>query len=190
MFTINRSCVVAIPSELHAYQKRSTCCEHSLSPKCHSPTPFTFACTSISFRFVHFPDAGCVHCIYSSFSLHTEHPGGNLVLEEQAGGYATEPFEDVGHSEDAREMMATYYIGDISPSDKENPLKFTSPFTSKNPKGANSIYQQCPTLRIGHNITTTINTSIPFSFDFVDFYRDLLSICLVGYLWCSPFLVP
>ncbi|TGZ66207.1 hypothetical protein CRM22_005437 [Opisthorchis felineus] len=60
-----------------------------------------------------------------------DHPGGSTVLEEQSGGYATEPFEDVGHSEDAREMMQQYYIGDIAVKDKENRLKFTSPFTMK-----------------------------------------------------------
>ena len=34
---------------------------------------------------------------------------------EQAGGDATESFEDVGHSSDAREMLKQYYIGDVHP---------------------------------------------------------------------------
>ncbi|KAF7231823.1 hypothetical protein EG68_08569 [Paragonimus skrjabini miyazakii] len=63
-----------------------------------------------------------------------QHPGGNIVLEEQAGGYATEPFEDVGHSEDAREMMKQYLIGELIPKDRENSFKFTSPFTMKSSK--------------------------------------------------------
>ncbi|KAA3672407.1 uncharacterized protein DEA37_0008440 [Paragonimus westermani] len=67
----------------------------------------------------------------------TQHPGGNTVLEEQAGGYATEPFEDVGHSEDAREMMEQYLIGELIPKDKENSFKFTSPFTMKSSKSVN-----------------------------------------------------
>ena len=31
-----------------------------------------------------------------------------------AGGFATEAFEDVGHSTDARELMKDYYKGDIA----------------------------------------------------------------------------
>ncbi|XP_040109163.1 cytochrome b5 type B isoform X2 [Oryx dammah] len=45
------------------------------------------------------------------------HPGGEEVLMEQAGGDATESFEDVGHSSDAREMLKQYYIGDVHPND-------------------------------------------------------------------------
>lgn len=32
---------------------------------------------------------------------------------EQAGGDATESFEDVGHSTDAREMLQQYQIGEV-----------------------------------------------------------------------------
>lgn len=34
---------------------------------------------------------------------------------EQAGADASESFEDVGHSSDAREMLKQYYIGDVHP---------------------------------------------------------------------------
>lgn len=34
---------------------------------------------------------------------------------EQAGRDATESFEDVGHSMDAREMLKQYYIGEVHP---------------------------------------------------------------------------
>uniref|UniRef100_A0A8C8AEQ2 Cytochrome b5 type B n=1 Tax=Otus sunia TaxID=257818 RepID=A0A8C8AEQ2_9STRI len=44
-----------------------------------------------------------------------QHPGGEEVLLEQAGRDATESFEDVGHSVDAREMLKQYYIGEIHP---------------------------------------------------------------------------
>lgn len=43
-----------------------------------------------------------------------QHPGGEEVLLEQAGMDTTESFEDVGHSTDAREMMADYYLGELS----------------------------------------------------------------------------
>eukprot|EP00069_Balaena_mysticetus_P006746 bmy_05315T0 len=54
---------------------------------------------------------------FVTFSFITSHPGGEEVLLEQAGGDATESFEDVGHSSDAREMLKQYYIGDVHPND-------------------------------------------------------------------------
>ncbi|XP_023368126.1 cytochrome b5 isoform X2 [Otolemur garnettii] len=53
-----------------------------------------------------------------------EHPGGEEVLREQAGGDATENFEDVGHSTDARELSKTYIIGELHPDDRS---KITKP---------------------------------------------------------------
>ncbi|KAF3829740.1 hypothetical protein GH733_001691 [Mirounga leonina] len=52
------------------------------------------------------------------------HPGGEEVLREQAGGDATESFEDVGHSTDARELSKTYIIGELHPDDR---AKLTKP---------------------------------------------------------------
>ncbi|XP_053555456.1 cytochrome b5 isoform X2 [Bombina bombina] len=53
--------------------------------------------------------------VYDITSFVEEHPGGEEVLFEQAGYDATESFEDVGHSIDAREMLKQYYIGDLHP---------------------------------------------------------------------------
>lgn len=44
-----------------------------------------------------------------------QHPGGEEVLREQAGGDATENFEDVGHSTDARALSETFIIGELHP---------------------------------------------------------------------------
>lgn len=52
-------------------------------------------------------------CSVNHLSL--QHPGGEEVLLEQAGADASESFEDVGHSSDAREMLKQYYIGDVHP---------------------------------------------------------------------------
>uniref|UniRef100_A0A671MCL7 Cytochrome b5 heme-binding domain-containing protein n=1 Tax=Sinocyclocheilus anshuiensis TaxID=1608454 RepID=A0A671MCL7_9TELE len=51
--------------------------------------------------------------VYDITSFMEEHPGGEEVLLEQAGADATESFEDVGHSTDAREMLQQYYIGEL-----------------------------------------------------------------------------
>lgn len=46
--------------------------------------------------------------------LTQQHPGGEEVLITEAGKDATEPFEDVGHSEDAREDLKKMLIGVIA----------------------------------------------------------------------------
>lgn len=55
--------------------------------------------------------------VYDVSRFLNEHPGGEEVLLEQAGTDASESFEDVGHSSDAREMLKQYYIGDVHPND-------------------------------------------------------------------------
>ncbi|XP_030342615.1 cytochrome b5 isoform X2 [Strigops habroptila] len=55
------------------------------------------------------------HRIYDVTKFLDEHPGGEEVLREQAGGDATENFEDVGHSTDARALSETFIIGELHP---------------------------------------------------------------------------
>lgn len=56
--------------------------------------------------------------VYDLTTFLEEHPGGEEVLREQAGGNATENFEDSGHSTDARELSKTYIIGEAHPDDR------------------------------------------------------------------------
>merc|ERR1712179_722896 len=56
--------------------------------------------------------------VYEITKFLDEHPGGEEILFENAGGDATENFEDVGHSSDAREMLEEYYIGEGKGGDK------------------------------------------------------------------------
>ncbi|KAM6223786.1 cytochrome b5 type B [Rhynchocyon petersi] len=58
--------------------------------------------------------------VYDVTRFLDEHPGGEEVLLEQAGTDASESFEDVGHSSDAREMLKQYYIGDVHPDTPKN----------------------------------------------------------------------
>ncbi|RCN26486.1 putative cytochrome b5 [Ancylostoma caninum] len=57
--------------------------------------------------------------VYDVTKFLDEHPGGCEVLLEQAGRDATEAFEDVGHSTDARQMREQYYVGDIVEEEKQ-----------------------------------------------------------------------
>ena len=51
--------------------------------------------------------------VYNVSAFLNEHPGGEEALMEQAGQDGTEPFEDIGHSSDARQIMETYKIGEL-----------------------------------------------------------------------------
>ncbi|KDP22680.1 hypothetical protein JCGZ_02465 [Jatropha curcas] len=54
--------------------------------------------------------------VYDVTSFMDDHPGGDEVLLSSTGKDATNDFEDVGHSDSARDMMEKYYIGEIDTS--------------------------------------------------------------------------
>ncbi|XP_057291802.1 cytochrome b5-like [Hydractinia symbiolongicarpus] len=56
--------------------------------------------------------------IYDVTKFLEEHPGGEEVLLEVAGGNATAPFEETGHSTDARELLEQYYIAELDEKDR------------------------------------------------------------------------
>ncbi|KAH7720091.1 Cytochrome b5-like Heme/Steroid binding domain containing protein [Aphelenchoides avenae] len=58
--------------------------------------------------------------VYDVTRFLMEHPGGEEVLLQQAGQDATESFNDVGHSADAREMAREYLIGQLAAEDSRN----------------------------------------------------------------------
>uniref|UniRef100_A0A8C8FKW1 Cytochrome b5 n=1 Tax=Oncorhynchus tshawytscha TaxID=74940 RepID=A0A8C8FKW1_ONCTS len=66
--------------------------------------------------------------VYDVTKFLEEHPGGEEVLREQAGGDATESFEDVGHSSDAKEMAANMVIGELHPVSLATTIEETSSF--------------------------------------------------------------
>ncbi|KAK0709715.1 putative cytochrome b5, partial [Lasiosphaeria miniovina] len=55
--------------------------------------------------------------IYDATKFVDEHPGGEEVLLDVAGQDATEAFEDVGHSDEARETLEQLKVGTL----KRNP---------------------------------------------------------------------
>ncbi|KAF5450474.1 hypothetical protein F2P56_030826 [Juglans regia] len=54
--------------------------------------------------------------VYDVSAFMEDHPGGSEVLLGATGKDATNDYEDVGHSESAKELMAKYAIGDIDAS--------------------------------------------------------------------------
>eukprot|EP00252_Welwitschia_mirabilis_P012248 TRINITY_DN27206_c0_g1_i1.p1 TRINITY_DN27206_c0_g1~~TRINITY_DN27206_c0_g1_i1.p1 ORF type:complete len:129 (+),score=29.81 TRINITY_DN27206_c0_g1_i1:242-628(+) len=65
--------------------------------------------------------------VYDVTQFLEEHPGGDEVLLAATAKDATEDFEDVGHSDDARGMMEKYYIGRVDPSTVPSRPKYTVP---------------------------------------------------------------
>lgn len=55
--------------------------------------------------------------VYDITEFANSHPGGVEVLLDCAGVDATEAFQDVGHSQDAFEMLLPYLVGELPPSE-------------------------------------------------------------------------
>ncbi|KAI9490378.1 cytochrome b5-like heme/steroid binding domain-containing protein [Zychaea mexicana] len=51
--------------------------------------------------------------VYDITAFLSEHPGGEEVLLDEGGRDATESFEDIGHSDDARELLKKYLVGEL-----------------------------------------------------------------------------
>lgn len=51
--------------------------------------------------------------VYDITKYLEDHPGGSAILIEVGGTDATEAFEETGHSDEAREALAKYLIGDL-----------------------------------------------------------------------------
>jgi len=51
--------------------------------------------------------------VYNVGNFVDEHPGGEEVMMDVGGQDATESFEDVGHSDEAREILAGFLVGDL-----------------------------------------------------------------------------
>ena len=65
-------------------------------------------------------DSGCQvvwNHVYNVTDYQEDHPGGKEFLLENAGGDATEAYEDIGHSTDAREILENFRIGKVSDDD-------------------------------------------------------------------------
>jgi len=51
--------------------------------------------------------------VYNATTFVDEHPGGEEVLLDVGGQDATEAFEDVGHSDEAREILENLLVGTL-----------------------------------------------------------------------------
>ncbi|CAI9768844.1 unnamed protein product [Fraxinus pennsylvanica] len=65
--------------------------------------------------------------VYDVTPFLEEHPGGDEVLLTSTEKDATNDFEDVGHSDDAKVTMQKFYIGEIDESTLPSKQKYTPP---------------------------------------------------------------
>ncbi|KAJ8588932.1 cytochrome b5 [Rhizopogon salebrosus TDB-379] len=61
--------------------------------------------------------------VYDVTKFIDEHPGGDDVILAEAGKDATQAFEDVGHSDEARELLPNLLVGDF---EQDGALKLTA----------------------------------------------------------------
>ncbi|KAL6983312.1 Cytochrome b5 isoform A [Sarracenia purpurea var. burkii] len=59
--------------------------------------------------------------VYDVSTYLDEHPGGDDVILVVTGKDATDEFEDAGHSKTARELMETFFIGELDPGSPKIP---------------------------------------------------------------------
>lgn len=61
--------------------------------------------------------------VYDVSSFVDEHPGGEEVLMDVAGKDASDAFNDVGHSDEAREILGRLLVGDLKRLDTDEKPK-------------------------------------------------------------------
>lgn len=74
--------------------------------------------------------------VYDVYSFLNEHPGGEEILLDHAGKDGSEDFDDVGHSQDAFDLMKNYLVGELVESERTNrsPKKSWTMGSSKDSK--------------------------------------------------------
>lgn len=64
--------------------------------------------------------------VYNVSKFLDEHPGGHEVLHNVSGKDATEDFNDIGHSLDAKDLMKKFRVGELVEADKVEVVKRTT----------------------------------------------------------------
>ncbi|KAL1845912.1 hypothetical protein Plec18170_009513 [Paecilomyces lecythidis] len=76
--------------------------------------------------------------VYDVTSFVDEHPGGEEVLLDVGGQDGTEAFEDVGHSDEAREILGPLEVGTLKRQPGEAAPKTANPSSVSVPKKDNT----------------------------------------------------
>ncbi|KAM0707580.1 hypothetical protein Q7P35_004225 [Cladosporium inversicolor] len=73
--------------------------------------------------------------VYDCTSFVDEHPGGEEVLLDVGGQDSTEAFEDVGHSDEAREILEGLLVGTLKRGANDPPAKAQQTTTTQSGSG-------------------------------------------------------
>ncbi|KAH8434883.1 uncharacterized protein LDX57_012514 [Aspergillus melleus] len=65
--------------------------------------------------------------VYDITKYLEDHPGGSAILLEVAGTDATDAFEEVGHSDEAREQLEPFYVGDLPAEEQTEMIEVYRP---------------------------------------------------------------
>merc|ERR1712098_443317 len=76
--------------------------------------------------------------VYNASSFVDEHPGGEEVLLDVGGQDASEAFEDVGHSDEAREILEGLLVGELKRQPGDPAPKVSAPSGSTATSGDNT----------------------------------------------------
>ncbi|CEJ91113.1 Putative Cytochrome b5 [[Torrubiella] hemipterigena] len=68
--------------------------------------------------------------VYDCTQFIDEHPGGEEVVLDVGGQDATEAFEDVGHSDEARETLDKLFVGNLKRREGDPKPKLSTPTAS------------------------------------------------------------
>ena len=68
--------------------------------------------------------------VYNVSTFLSDHPGGEEVLMDHAGTDASSSFDDIGHSEEAHELMKKYFVGTLDGKSAKADKKKTTTQTS------------------------------------------------------------
>ena len=74
--------------------------------------------------------------VYDCTSFVDEHPGGEEVMLDVGGQDSTEAFEDVGHSDEAREILEGLLVGTVKRGANDPPAKVQQTTSSQTSTGS------------------------------------------------------
>ncbi|KAK9469854.1 cytochrome b5-like heme/steroid binding domain-containing protein [Lipomyces arxii] len=78
--------------------------------------------------------------VYDVTKFVDEHPGGEEVLIDAAGVDASDAFEDVGHSDEARKILEELIVGELDPSEIAHAPKSTSTKSTSSSSSGSSAF--------------------------------------------------
>jgi len=71
--------------------------------------------------------------VYDVTKYLNDHPGGPEIIMEFAGKNADDMFEDIGHSNEARQKMKEFYVGDLEKTADSGKSSKKAKIASKSP---------------------------------------------------------